>query len=221
MGSHEGHPALLLVHGAWHGSWCWEYVIPLLEERGVRTTAVDLPFSGFESDVDEVRRAIERSKKPLVVCAHSYGGRVTSAAVMDSDKVVHLVYLAASMPTKQQLGQYEQSIDADPPPAQWYDEASVREVFYNDCTEQEAAKAFRRLRPMTQVGDLSGLSCRPWEHVPSTYIVCTRDNVLNPLFQLEMARNASDVVCLDTGHSPFLSNPDLLASSLFTVVSRY
>jgi pimeloyl-ACP methyl ester carboxylesterase len=32
-----------LVHGAWHGPWCWEHVQPELEARGHRVVAVDLP----------------------------------------------------------------------------------------------------------------------------------------------------------------------------------
>jgi pimeloyl-ACP methyl ester carboxylesterase len=36
-------PTLLFVHGAWHGSWCWEPVRQILEERGWTTVAVDLP----------------------------------------------------------------------------------------------------------------------------------------------------------------------------------
>ena len=32
-----------LVHGAWHGGWCWQYLIPELEVRGHRAVAIDLP----------------------------------------------------------------------------------------------------------------------------------------------------------------------------------
>src|SRR5947209_6950237 len=35
--------SVVLVHGAWHGSWCWERVMPLLRDAGVDATAVDLP----------------------------------------------------------------------------------------------------------------------------------------------------------------------------------
>lgn len=36
-------PALLLVHGAWHGLWCWEDLLPILSRRGWRAHTVDLP----------------------------------------------------------------------------------------------------------------------------------------------------------------------------------
>ena len=38
----------VLVHGSAHGSWCWERVVPLLEERGHKVTAVDLPGNGHD-----------------------------------------------------------------------------------------------------------------------------------------------------------------------------
>ena len=36
----------VLIHGAWHGGWCWEKVAPLLEARGHRVLAPDLPGHG-------------------------------------------------------------------------------------------------------------------------------------------------------------------------------
>lgn len=36
----------VLVHGAWHGAWCWKYVTPLLENEGHKVVAPDLPGHG-------------------------------------------------------------------------------------------------------------------------------------------------------------------------------
>lgn len=214
-------PTLLLVHGAWHGPWCWDKVAPLLSADGVRSHAVELPFSGFDDDVARVRAALQNAVGPVITCAHSYGGRVTSAACDGSKKVAHLVYIAAALPNPAQLERYEREIALRPPPAEWLDASAVREAFYGDCSDQDATEAMLRLRPMKQVGDLSGLRSRPWERVPSTYIVCGRDNVLDPDFQREMAGNAGEVIEFDTGHSPFLSAPDELARCLSAIVERY
>lgn len=40
---------IILVHGAWHGSWCWGRVVPLLETRGLAVRAVDLPSVGAKA----------------------------------------------------------------------------------------------------------------------------------------------------------------------------
>jgi len=36
----------VLIHGACHGAWCWEKVIPLLTQKGHKALAIDLPGNG-------------------------------------------------------------------------------------------------------------------------------------------------------------------------------
>ena len=36
----------VLIHGAWHGAWCWEKVVPLLKEAGHQVHTIDLPGLG-------------------------------------------------------------------------------------------------------------------------------------------------------------------------------
>ena len=93
---------LVLVHGAWHGSWCWERLLPHLAERGLAVRTVDLPsvLRGAErdarggrrgdrrldlrDDADAVRGVIESIDGPVVLCGHSYGGMVISLAASRS-----------------------------------------------------------------------------------------------------------------------------------------
>ncbi|WP_231976335.1 alpha/beta fold hydrolase [Streptomyces sp. 3214.6] len=56
--SPECEPSILLVHGAHHGSWCWEEVTERLRAAGVRSHAVDLPFASFTDDTEAVRAAV-------------------------------------------------------------------------------------------------------------------------------------------------------------------
>jgi hypothetical protein len=37
---------LILIHGAWHGAWCWKRLTPLLESHDIRVIAPDLPSMG-------------------------------------------------------------------------------------------------------------------------------------------------------------------------------
>jgi len=43
----------LLIHGAWHGAWCWERVMPLLMEAGHKAVAIDLPGFGLNAKLPE------------------------------------------------------------------------------------------------------------------------------------------------------------------------
>jgi pimeloyl-ACP methyl ester carboxylesterase len=71
--------AVVLVHGAWGESWCWERVVPLLEWRGVRAVAVDLPTVGARPDAEcslaadaaVVTRVLDGGEGPFLVCGHS------------------------------------------------------------------------------------------------------------------------------------------------------
>ncbi|EWG53456.1 hypothetical protein FVEG_11885 [Fusarium verticillioides 7600] len=83
-------PTILLVHGAWHGSWAWKYQIPELESLGYVTQNLDLPsVSGVPGktqfdDVAHVRSVLEpllAEGKQVVVLAHSYGGPIGCGAI--------------------------------------------------------------------------------------------------------------------------------------------
>ena len=73
-------PRLLLVHGAFHGAWCWERLKPELARVGIAHDTVDLPFTSAADDVEVVRSAIASHDEEVVVLGHSFGGAVISAA---------------------------------------------------------------------------------------------------------------------------------------------
>src|SRR6185295_18136455 len=83
-------PELLLVHGAFHGSWAWQRVQDRLISMGWMARTVDLPSVaakgeprfGMYDDAAAVRQYLEAIDGPVVVVAHSYAGvPVTEAAV--------------------------------------------------------------------------------------------------------------------------------------------
>lgn len=80
----------VLVHGAWHGAWCWASVMGQLQRDGHRALAVDLPGHGanpmdpakcsISLYADSVVRFIEeRDLKNVVLAGHSLGGLSISA----------------------------------------------------------------------------------------------------------------------------------------------
>ncbi len=89
---------LLLVHGSFHGAWCWDHLIPELAARDVEAYAIELPFTSLADDAAAVAAAIGEAQGPLIVLGHSYGGAVVTlgAGAGDGRKgATHLVYLAA------------------------------------------------------------------------------------------------------------------------------
>src|SRR4051812_47408223 len=85
---------VVLVHGAWHGAWCFDRVVPLVRARGVTVCALDLPGGGFDADVAHVRGSIDGIDGDVVLLGHSYGGAVVTDAGAHAS-VRHLVFLCA------------------------------------------------------------------------------------------------------------------------------
>lgn len=79
--------SVVLLHGAWHRSRCWEGVVDELERRGITAVAPDLPLSGHPDDVGCARAAIADAGPGCVALAHSYGGLVLSDAASGLDNV--------------------------------------------------------------------------------------------------------------------------------------
>src|SRR5690348_15596626 len=89
---------VVLVHGAWHGAWCWEPVIARLGAAGRRSVAVDLPSmrsagATLSDDVACVHAALDALDGDALLVGHSYGGTVVTDAGTHP-AVAHLAYLA-------------------------------------------------------------------------------------------------------------------------------
>jgi pimeloyl-ACP methyl ester carboxylesterase len=237
-----GPKPVLLVHGAWHGAWCWELVVAALTERGIRAVAIDLPGHGIDEgpltdlagDADRVGRALDAFDEPVVLVGHSYGVVITQAGM--HPQVSELVYLASFNVDETEsalsaaIGESEAAAldHADRPDAlaqihiaddgtSTIDADGARVLFYNDCPGELADRAVARLGPHFMASLSQIPSAVAWRHPPSTYAVCTLDNIVHPELQRILARRADHLVEWPTGHSPFLSRPDLVADLLVAV----
>lgn len=139
-------PRLLLVHGAFHGAWCWSRLRPELERLGISHETVDLPFTSTEEDVAAVRRVIDDSDERVTVLGHSFGGAVISAAAvqdgMPYGATTSLIFLTAFMTAPEQrvdfsgapgmadiqIGEVTASVDPETAPS----------VFYHRCSPEHA-----------------------------------------------------------------------------------
>jgi pimeloyl-ACP methyl ester carboxylesterase len=94
----------VLIHGGFHGAWCWDRTIPELERLGHPAIAIDLPGHGRRHDerstLADRRDAIVQVVEPGdVLVGHSGGGYdISLAADAVPERVRHLVYLAAGLP---------------------------------------------------------------------------------------------------------------------------
>lgn len=226
-------PVLILVHGAWHGSWCWAGVEPRLRQLGVDARSVELTSQGEDpasignlySDTEVVRGAASSVEGPVALLGHSYGGMVITQAAESLANVSQLIYLSAFVPEAGQslTGIVEPWVAAgadlswlQPTPEGLLTVAPgrVSEIFYNDCDPTVAAEAEKRLRPQSGVSFQQTVEVALRPHPPSLYVVCTEDRAIPPTGQRQMAQGAQRVLELPAGHCPFLSQPERLAQLL-------
>ncbi|MEC4983475.1 MAG: alpha/beta hydrolase [Oscillatoria sp. PMC 1068.18] len=107
-----------LVHGAFQGSWCWDLLIPYLEERGHKTLAMDLPIESASANLsqfaDVVVQALPKTDDDLVIVGHSMAGTVIPL-VAEVVEVRQIVFVAALIPEPgiSTLDQFAHQLDSD------------------------------------------------------------------------------------------------------------
>jgi pimeloyl-ACP methyl ester carboxylesterase len=236
---------VVLVHGAFHGAWCWDRVVTRLEDAGVPVLAVDLPGHGADPGLpgdlhahgDFLRARLESLPGPVVVVGHSYGGAVISDGAAGVPSVAHLVYLAAIVAdagetmTTIDVGGPSLGLEADiseVPAAMTVDDDGFLVIlperavsaFYADCSDDDVAFALERLGRQNPATFGQEVRDAAWRTVPSTYVICTEDRAVGPAFQRALATRTTDHVELATSHSPFFSAPDELADVLVGIARR-
>jgi pimeloyl-ACP methyl ester carboxylesterase len=228
-------PEVVLVHGAWHGAWCWEPLRELLEKRGLKTHAPDLKSGGekveeltdFYTDAKTVRQLTDSINGPVVLAGHSYGGNLITEASAGSANIKHLIMIATVM---FDVGEVWKEITM--PAADWIkrtadgnaiaitDKRQATQLFFNRCSPAVAAAASSRLHTYMGTKAISqGLTRAGWKEIPSTYVLCTDDRAIELRWQRRMAERATHSVELDSDHSPFLCMPEAVAETFVQVVA--
>jgi hypothetical protein len=226
-----------LVHGAFHGGWCWDLLSAELERSGHRAIAMDLPCSdpdaGAARYAEVVAEALEGSGGDVVLVGHSLAGLVIPV-VSTMRPARRLIYLSAFLPRPgcsfdaASEGQpihshFTPSVPpvTNPDGSTSFPHAGAVEYFYQDCSPELASWAASRLRPqrwkvMQEVTPLSA-----WPDIPSSYLLCQEDRAVNPDWSREVARTELGLtpVELPGGHSPFLGRPAHLAEVLITIAT--
>ncbi len=229
----------VLVHGAWHGAWCWNKLTPLLEKTGNKVITITLPYHG--EDTRSVRRAtikkyaksveklILQESDPVTLVGHSLGGlTITQVAEDIPNRISKLVYLAAYVPIncsslklnlmgskrilffRFKYDLFHISFTVWP--------KKIKDTFYNTCSEEDAEDAISRLvpEPLNPAMQKVKVTDARYGSVRKYYVKTTQDHIIPPKLQTKMTglTNFEKIVEMNTDHSPFLSNPQGLADLL-------
>lgn len=224
---------IALVHGAYHGAWCWDFVRPELERLGHRVTSVDLPITdpalGASAYAQAVDDAIGPTDEPPTLVGHAMAGLVIPLVAVQRP-IARLVFLSAFLPAPGQSANDQRAtehIDGQLPPraAQWTElgddvwmigPATATELFFHDAPAAVARWATQRLRPQAFRVYQETTPLAAWPDVPRSAIVCREDRATNQVWVRAAARDRLGVEALELagGHAPFLTRPAELARML-------
>lgn len=231
----ESAQVFVLVHGAWHGGWCWQKVATLLRAQGhtVYTPTLtglgershllnpDITLDTFIDDVANLIRWEQLCK--VVLVGHSFGGLVISG-VADAipEKIQQLIYLdafilphgtstldtlPASMVEKMRAAAQQHAIAAlpAPSPAQLGLQTQEDQSFIADRLTPQPFSVYES--PMRLKNPRIG------NHLPCTYVSCTQPAFKGVDGSREWAAAQSnwEMRELETGHLPMISAPVELA----------
>ncbi|HEY0844586.1 MAG TPA: alpha/beta hydrolase family protein [Noviherbaspirillum sp.] len=229
----------VLVHGAWHGAWCWKKILPDLWSAGHRAFAVTLTGTGerahqlaagirLHTHIDDVAAVIEAEElQGAILVGHSYGGIVaTGVADRLAERIAHLVYLDAVVPlpgeswssthaaqTREQRRQAIAATGAIPPadPALF------------GLTGDDAQWVARRQRPHPGgvYDDPLHFDAARVERLRRTFIDCTAPALATIAVMRERVRQQPgwQVLEIATGHDAMISAPDELLRHLLAIAS--
>lgn len=234
----------VLVHGAWHGAWCWELVSETLEGMGHKVVARDLPGMGSDktplnevslvSWTDHICNLIEKQGEPVVLAGHSRGGVVISeVAERIPNLISRLAYVAAFLvpngktladmvPLVEQREVAKNAIDMrEDGISSTIASRRVGPIFYNTSSPALQARAASMLTPEPMMSFITPVSvtAERFGSVRRGYVECVKDNAIPIELQRLMRETlpCNPVITLDCDHSPFYSQPGKLADALVKI----
>ncbi|MQY30851.1 alpha/beta fold hydrolase [Nocardia aurantia] len=220
----------VLVHGAWHGPWAWDRVVPLLHAAGKRTRTPDLTAlgeSGLHDHAAAVAAAIDGipGGEPIVLVGHSYAGLVVrEAADLRPGAVGHLVLLdgwagpdgssllglapasfGAAIRAAARTAGSERWIPSPPPAA------------FGITDPAEAARLRPRLvpQPLRTFTETTRLHAHV-DRIPGTAVYCRPQTYPFARFGAELGYRTEP---LDAPHDAMLTHPEPLVHLLLTASS--
>lgn len=236
----------VLVHGAWHGGWCWRRVADVLVARGHRVFAPSLTGVGdrahlfskdisLQTHVDDILSVVDSEElSDFVLVGHSYAGMVISG-VADTlgERVSRYVYLDARVPSDMSPGASFSWSELDSPEKREERLKSVHEQGQGVALPPPPPGAFgvtepsdvawleRRLRPMpvgTYIGAFT-FKRSGSNGLKRTYIAATRPPyaALVPTHDRMRGDNTWSFTTIEAAHDSMVTAPDELASLLMVV----
>jgi pimeloyl-ACP methyl ester carboxylesterase len=220
---------VLLVHGAWADGSSWSKVVPLLEAKGLRVVAVQIPLTTFAEDVAATERAIALEDGPVLLVGHSYAGAVITEAGNDP-KVAGLVYVSAVAPDQGESAFGLITSVQTPIGSELRPDSSgflkltpkgISEDFAQDLPAKEIAVLTATQVPIN-VAAMKGEVTKPaWKSKPSWYIIGANDRAISPELEAAQAKKiGATTTTVSSSHVIMLAQPVKVANVILDAASK-
>ena len=224
----------VLIHGAWHGGWCWDGVIKELEKAGHKAIAPTMPGHKKEDDRsniclnDYIEKIMETLGQVVLVGHSSAGFLVQSVAAKIPEKIDHLIFNNAFILPDGQC-QFDivppdvaqgmtQAAKASPDNCVPVMEDFIRNVLMADASVDEQTELISRLVPQPLALFTSPISIKgfPKGGFKKTVLFCKKDMSLPDGAYLGMALELGkhNLIELDLGHEGLFTHPGEIAEGI-------
>ncbi|TFV83687.1 alpha/beta hydrolase [Microbacterium sp. dk485] len=235
-------PTIVLLHGAWADASSWSAIIPPLQAEGHTVMAPPNELRGLASDAAYIASYLaQRTRGPVVLVGHSYGGAVITNAATQGGDVRALVYVDAFIPDEGEtvVGLLEGSGSAlavaDPttvldlagyPGApEGAADAFLKPDTVHTAFAQDLPSADRRMivatqRPGSLVANVTPSGSPAWRSIPSWAVLGTEDRIIPIGVQRRMAERAGSTITeVDASHVSMLSQPEPTLAAIRAAVA--
>jgi len=224
-----GKPAIVLVHGAWADSSCWNEVIKRLQGDGYPVYAPPNPLRSLATDAASIADFLKTIPGPVILVGHSYGGAVVSVASAGAGNVQALVYIDAFVPDAgdsclELLGRYPAPPSDLFTPVQlesgdtdlYFSSKYFGAAFATGVDAQTAAVMVVTQRPVA----VKALSDKApptlgWKKLPSWYVLGDIDQAIPPPLKSMMAERAKATIThVNSGHLSMIVDPETTIAAI-------
>lgn len=224
-------PTIVLVHGGYADSSCWNRTLQYLHDDGYTTICGSNPLRGIPTDAPYIGSLLDSISGPVVLVAHSMGGTVITNAAAGKSNVKALVYIAAFVP---EVGETQGDLISKfpgsevlpvsvPVPYTRPDGTTGTDLYLSKDGQAAFAAdistdTFRLLqatqRPFDADSFIYPTTAAAWHTIPSWGLVAGRDKAIPPACERFMYSRASfrKVVEVSTSsHVAMISHPQVVA----------
>jgi pimeloyl-ACP methyl ester carboxylesterase len=224
-------PTIVLVHGGYADSSCWNDTLQHLQGDGYTTICGSNPLRGIPTDAPYIGSLLDSISGPVVLVAHSMGGTITTNAAAGKPNVKALVYIAAFVPD---VGETQGDLInkfpgsevlpvSVPVPYTKADGTTGTDLYLSPDGQAAFAAdiskgAFRRLqatqRPFDADSFIFPTQAAAWHTIPSWGLVAGRDKAIPPAaerFMYSRAKARKVVELPTSSHVAMLSHPKAVA----------